>query len=482
MNIQRLFTALFVISLFTIAVRETRDADMWWHLRTGDVIISDGIPQQDLYSFTVPDNEWITHEWLSEIIMWLTYRAGRLTSLMLLFAALTAAAYMLIYWRVAGKPYLAAFVVLLAALSSAPLWGVRPQVFNMFFTATFVFLVEGYKDEKVGNRTLLLIPLLTIFWANLHSGYLLGIVLLVIYLVGESLQLRSGRKDQRGLDKQKIRWLALITVASFLLAAINPNGTQLWIYPFFTLGSGAMQAYIQEWQSPNFHLSIFWPFALMLGIGVLSLILSKRRLALTDVLLFMGTGAAGLLSARHIPIFALAASPIIARYLLSSLEGSRLYPILSGQFTTRMSSRLYLLNWLVLLIVLVGAISWIADKVQKNDDAVTEHFPVGAVDYLERSGLGHKRGYNSYNWGGYLIWRGIPVFVDGRADVYGDEFLHYYRQTFDLTDRWQVPLNDFKVDYVLIESTNSLASLLSESDHWRQDYKDEVATIYMRAN
>lgn len=481
MNIQRLFAALFAISLFTMAVRETRDADMWWHLRTGDVIVNEGIPRQDLFSFTVPGNEWITHEWLSEVIMWLTYQAGGLTGLMLMFAGLVAAAYLLIYWRCEGKPYLAAFVVLLAVLASAPLWGVRPQVFNILFTAMFVFLVEGYKDDKIGRRTLLLIPVFTIIWANLHSGYLLGIVLLVSYVAGESLQLRFGRRDTRGLDKGKIRTLALVTAASFLLAVINPNGPRLWIYPFFTLGSGAMQAYIQEWQSPNFHVSIFWPFAIMLGIGLTSLILSKRRLALTDVLLFIGTGAAGLISVRHIPIFAIVTSPIIARYLLASLEGTQLYPVLSGKLTTRMTGRLHVLNWLVLLVALIVAITWVSNKVLENDSAVEEHFPVEAVDYLERSGLGDQKGYNSYNWGGYLIWRGIPVFVDGRADVYGDEFLHHYRLTFDLTSSWQEPLDEFDVDYVLIESSNSLSTLLTVSDQWRRAYGDDVATIYLRA-
>jgi hypothetical protein len=219
----------------------------------------------------------------------------------------------------------------------------------------------------------------------------------------------------------------------------------------------------------------------MLGIGLTSLILSKRRLALTDVLLFIGTGAAGLISVRHIPIFAIVTSPIIARYLLASLEGTQLYPVLSGKLTTRMTGRLHVLNWLVLLVALIVAITWVSNKVLENDSAVEEHFPVEAVDYLERSGLGDQKGYNSYNWGGYLIWRGIPVFVDGRADVYGDEFLHHYRLTFDLTSSWQEPLDEFDVDYVLIESSNSLSTLLTVSDQWRRAYGDDVATIYLRA-
>jgi hypothetical protein len=273
-----------------------------------------------------------------------------------------------------------------------------------------------------------------------------------------------------------------MTVACFLAAVINPNGPELWIYPFFTLGSGAMQQYIQEWQSPNFHLNIFWPFAALLGIGVLSFIFSRKRAAWTDIILFVGTGAAGLLSARHIPLFAIVASPIIARYLLVSLAGSRLYPILSGQSTTQMTGRLQLLNWLILIIGVLVAVIWVFNKTQQNEVAIMKQFPVSAVDYLEESGLDQHRGYNSYNWGGYLIWRGIPVFVDGRADVYGDEFLHFYRQTFDLTSRWREPLNEYEVDYVLMESNHSLFSLLAASDEWKQAYSDEVAAVYIRAD
>ena len=480
MNVQRLFTLLFIVSLFTMAVRETLDADMWWHLRTGEHILEEEIPGQDLFSFTVPDNEWITHEWLSQVFMWVGYRWTGFTGLIVIFASLITLALVLVYMRCDGRPYLAAFVVLLAALASAPFWGVRPQVFNMLFAALFVFLVEGFKDGKFHRRTLWLLPVLTLLWANLHSGYLLGVVLLGSYVVGEGLQLRFGTRSDRGLDWKGIRWLAVITVACFLAAVLNPNGPELWIYPFFTLGSGAMQQYIQEWQSPNFHLNIFWPFAALLGIGVFSFIVGKKRPAWIDILLFIGTGAAGLLSARHIPLFAIVASPIIARYLLATLEGSRLYPILSGQQTTHMTGRLQVLNWLLLILGVAVAVYWTSNKTGQNEAAIAEQFPVMAVDYLEESGLAESRGYNSYNWGGYLIWRGVPVYVDGRADVYGDDFLQTYRKTFDLTSQWREPLDEYEVDYVLMESSHPLLTLLAADEDWDEAYRDHVAAIYLR--
>jgi hypothetical protein len=481
LTIKRLFAAILAVSLFTIAVRETLDPDMWWHLRTGQIILDAGIPRQDIFSFTVPANQWIAHEWLSEVFMWVNFQISGLIGLMLLFAAIVAAAFMLVYFRCEGRPYLAGFVVLLAALASAPLWGVRPQMFNLLFSAIFVFLLEGFKDNKIGRRALWLLPLLTAVWANLHSGYLLGIVLLGTYLVGDSLSLLLGSRSDRRLDWSELRWLALMTLLCLLAAALNPNGPSLWVYPFFTLGSSFMQSNILEWQSPNFHLQVFWPYIAILVLGVLSWPLSGKRPALTDALLFCGTAVAGLISVRHIPIFAVVAAPIISRHLVVALIGTRFFTLVSGQTSATKKNRLAVLNWAILLAVGLAAALWITSVAVKNESEIARRYPVAAVDYLQENNLDTQRGYNSYKWGGYLIWRHLPVFVDGRADVYGDDFLSYYRRTLDLEDNWQEPLDDFDVQYVLVEQSSHLATLLDSVETWQETFRDNVSVIFVRA-
>ncbi|MDT8306810.1 MAG: hypothetical protein RRC07_12810, partial [Anaerolineae bacterium] len=67
MTTRRLFEALFALALFVVAVRKTVDPDLWWHLRTGEYILNNGLPRTDVFSFTVPDHRWITHEWLSQV-------------------------------------------------------------------------------------------------------------------------------------------------------------------------------------------------------------------------------------------------------------------------------------------------------------------------------------------------------------------------------------------------------------------------------
>ncbi|MBK8987533.1 MAG: hypothetical protein IPM39_15900 [Chloroflexi bacterium] len=317
-------------------------------------------------------------------------------------------------------------------------------------------------------------------WANFHSGYLLGVVLLGTYTVGEALQQWRGG-GARTLAWADIRFLAALTALSLGTAVLNPNGPELWIYPFLTLGSSAMQVYIQEWHSPDFHVNIFWPFIALAALGVIGMIFSRRRPTWDELLLFGGTAAAGLLSARNIPLFAIVSAPIVARHLLSSLEETAVYPLLSGEMPERRSTAvIQALNWLLLLLAVFGTLGWTANKIAENTAAIAARYPVTAVDYLESSGLADQPGYNSYNWGGYLIWRGLPVFVDGRADVYGDPFLFYYLQTYEVTENWQEPLTDYAVAYVLMETGAPLTALLQASSNWQLAYADDVAQIFIR--
>ena len=460
-------------------MRETLDPDMWWHLRTGEYIWQYGIPTQDIFSFTVPHHAWITHEWLSQLFMWLVYDLAGWPGLIIVFALLTAVSFWLIYTCCDGQPYLAAFVVLLAAITSAIVWGARPQLFNMLLAALFVYVVERSKDEQLDPRWLWVLPVVTLVWANLHSGYLLGVVLLATYTVAGGLERYVGLGDGRTFSPSRLRQMGLVTVASFLLAAVNPSGPSLWLYPFETLGSPAMQSYIQEWHSPNFHLVYFWPFVVLMGLGGISWAFSPQRPTWTDLLLFCGTAFAGLVSARHIPLFALVVAPIVCRHLSGALAvvwAER--P--SQDEATDLPAFLVGVNWLLVAVALVAVMAWTTNVILDNETAVSERYPVTAVDFLEAEGLADAPGYNSYNWGGYLIWRGLPVFVDGRADVYGDEFLFYYLQTFEVRANWRQPLDDHQVVYVLIEPGSPLTAVLTLDDEWQTIYQDEIAQIFLR--
>jgi hypothetical protein len=481
MTIRRVFAVLLFAQLFNIAVRPTLDPDMWWHLRTGEVIWQSGIPRHDVFSYTVRDHQWITHEWLSQAVMWAIYKVGGLKGLAVVFAAFDAIAFWLVYTCCDGRPYLAGLLVIGGEFAAAASFGVRPQTFNLLMAAAFVHVVERVRNRRLGTRALFVLPLLTMVWANLHSGYLFGVVLLLSYAVGDGLAAPAAQLGERGLSRAEARLLAGIAVGCAVAALLNPNGWYLWRYPFGTLGSAAMQQNIAEWRSPDFHTYVYWPFALLMALGVVSWVRGQTRPSWTDVLLFLGTALGGLVSVRHIALFAVVSTPIIARSVECAVRGTALHALFTGGVGgAAPTPRKAHLNWALLAVGLLASGAWAGTRLRHNDSAVAKAYPVAAVDFLNQHGLAGTPGYNTYTWGGYLIWRGLPVFVDGRADVYGDEFLRYYLKTFRLAEDWRKPLDDFGVAYVLVERSNPLGTVLAASEQWREAYGDEVARVFVR--
>jgi hypothetical protein len=123
---------------------------------------------------------------------------------------------------------------------------------------------------------------------------------------------------------------------------------------------------------------------------------------------------------------------------------------------------------------------WTPSRLQDNDRSIAAQFPVAAVDFIEQAELANGRVYNTYEWGGYLIWRHIPVFIDGRAELYGNDFFLYYLQTIRLSEQWRQPLDEWAIDYVLLKQNSPLATLLITSGEWREAYADQVARVFIR--
>ena len=481
MTLRQVFLVAVGAVAFALSVRETLDPDLWWHLRTGQLILEHGIPHVDPFSFTVPGVRWVTHEWLSEVFMALFYKVGGFPALILTFASIAFASLALVYARSVGKPYLAIFVTALAGASSLTAMGVRPQLLNVFMLSLFAYLFEKIKKRRRDSRWLFLFPPLAWLWANLHGGFLVGIAFLTVVTTGEALQQAFFPQKARGLKGPGVKRLAQITGISLLLTLINPNGYLLWLHPFLHLKSPLMQARIVEWFSPDFHNPIFWPFALMMAVGFLGWIFSKRRREVTEILLFLGTAWWGLSSVRHIPLFAVLNAPMISRHLLSSFKKTSLHSWLNQREPKiRFTPAQIFFHWFLAGSVLWASARWAMDTLKNNEADIRKQYPAAAVDFLQREGWARKRGFNEYHWGGYLIWRGLPVFADGRADVYGDRFLSEYFKTLDLKPDWKKALDQFKVEYVLIEPAHRLSILLLETREWKEAYGDDVAKVFVR--
>ena len=465
---KRVFLAVLFLGLFAMAARNVEDPDVWWHLKTGQYIVEHkSVPHTDPFSFTRAGQPWVAHEWLTDLLLYETQRTLGWGGLIVIFAVILCAAFFFLYLRCGAAPYAAGVVTLGAALATAPLWGVRPQILSLLLTSLWLLILE--RSERDAKLLWWTVPL-TLLWVNLHAGLALGLALSALFLVGQWLEQALGGHSQNGAPQ--LRTGAIVLLLDFLVVPLNPNGLVMFSYPIETLRSTAMQNYIAEWASPNFHRAEYWPF-LFLALGIFAaLIWSPRKVRLRDLLLLLVSLYAALCSIRMIPLFALIATPLLCRRLGDWPGNSRL----------RTRSKNLARGWLngaIVLAMVVFAAVHVVQVVQRQAQVELQRFPARAVTFLA-SHPQSARIFNHYDWGGYLIWRLYPstrVFIDGRADVYGQQLLDEFAETYQLKDNWQKNLRSWNIGTVFVPSDSALAVGLQDSPGWTVSYKDAQAIV-----
>lgn len=446
------------------------DPDFWWHLKTGQYIVQTGIiPHLDPFSFTKGGAEWVSHEWLSEVVIYTTFRVTGWAGLFLLFGAAITVALGVCYWRSEGKPFVAGFATFLAALASAPLFGLRPQMFTFLFASVFIAVLERHLNENK-QGLLWFLPLGMLVWVNLHAGFALGAALLVLFMAMAALE----RKWDR------IKPLILTLGGCLAVIPFNPHGFRMFTYPLETLSSPAMQSLIQEWLSPDFHQFRFLPLAVLMLATFAAVALSPQRIKASELVALLVLSFAALRSGRHIPLFAIFAAPTLAKYLLRwSASQTRLKFSLRPQPLT--GARV-IINLALLCLPAIVVIRQVVDFKAHQSLYESKRYPEAAVSVIKNQQLPGPI-FNDYNWGGYLIWKLYPerrVFIDGRADVYSDSFLFDYMNTYNADPVWRAQFQRFGIQTVLIEPHSSLATLLRQEKGWRTVFEDSGAVLFAR--
>jgi hypothetical protein len=474
LSFRNVFPLAFFLMIFALAVRQSAfiDPDLWWHLQTGqDIVTSRAIPQVDIYSFTKAGSEWVTHEWLSEVLIYAIFQFSGWAGLLIVFSGLICAAFYLTYRRCTGKPYVAAVAILLGASASAPLFGVRPQMITLLLASIFITLLTQYSSDGRGRRLYWMVPMM-LLWVNFHAGYALGLGLIVLYAISFALDRKWNL----------IPRLGVILAACTAMVPLNPHGFRMFSYPLETLRSPSMAAFIQEWASPNFHQAMFLPLALFLFVLLGALALSPKRARASEVFLVLVTGFGALRSARHIPIFALIAAPILAEQLWALISARGWDARLNApEGSTPRTAVVFAL--LLLLAPTVLDVALIKHFVSNQPAYEANNYPRAAVDFLDEKKLPGPI-YNRYGWGGYLIRRlhgEYPVYIDGRADVYGDKFMYEAFNVHDGGNGWDQSLDRFSIRTVLIAPDVPLASLLRSDEQWQKVYEDQQAVIFTRS-
>ena len=484
LHIPRVFVAILGLGLFAMAARNVTDPDVWWHLRTGQLILQNhALFHTDPYSFTRLGQPWTDHEWLSQLLIFCVYKVAGWGGLIVVFGAVIAAAFMVVFVRSPGRPYIAGVITLLGAFAAAPSWGVRPQMLTLLLTSVLLLILErSYKRPAL----LWWAPALMLLWVNLHAGYALGIALIALFLLGDALEAALGVADAALKDDTartlRFRTLALVIVGCAAVVMLNPYGTAMYTYPLQTLRSRAMQSYIGEWFSPDFHQLRYLPTLAMILATLVLPALSPRRLRPRELLLLSVATYAALRSLRHIPLYTLIAIPMLsatAQAWLQERANTKADPTKPTPMTAAKATlnALLLTGFLVFLVMRVGFVT------QHQADMEAREFPAAAVSFI----AAHRPPapmLNHYNWGGYFIWKLYPnyrVYIDGRADLYGDTFMNNLAAVYYLKgDAWQSDFTRWGIRTVALPPDAPLATALRALPEWETIYSDKQAIVLSR--
>jgi hypothetical protein len=471
-----------MIAILAILVAPVQDPDFWWHLRIGEWMLqSRALPSHDIFTYTATAHTWTDHEYLTEVLMALAYRAGGPLALSIGFGFLTWVGFWVIYLTARGgrQPYVVVGLGLaIGAIAGGPIWGPRAQMITFFLTCVELYWLRGYLDGR--SRALNWFPLLMVVWANLHGGWVVGFLFLGIGLASEIIQWAVDRSSN--VHAFHVRRLAIITVASLAAVMATPHGVGLYLYPFQTQGSEAQQRLIVEWFSPDFHQTYLKPFEAMLFLLFASF--TVRRPRLYDFMLTLGVLALSLQSVRHIALFVAATTPILVRQL------GGIWRSLATRYNLRLaqpsgSPVLMAVTALVLVAITAATAIRVAGHEAQQRELTRTSFPVGAADWLAaHPEVGHRM-YNQYGWGGYLVDRFYPdsnrrVFIFGEAALMGDSLLQEYQDVQTIRPDWRQVLDRYRVDYVVYNKGEALANVLATQPDWDRVYEDDVAVIYVR--
>jgi hypothetical protein len=472
LNTTRTFIAVLFLGLFAMSARTATDPDLWWHLKTGEFISAHkSVPHADPFSFTRAGEPWIAHEWLTELLLYQIQRTAGFAALIVIFAAILCAAFFFLYSRCGPAPYISGIATLCAAWATMPTWGVRPQVISLLLTSLWLLILE--RSGRNPNLLWWTLPL-TLLWVNLHAGFALGLALFALFLAGTILETKL--KYPLAPSNPSWKMQASILLLDLCLVPFNPNGLRLFSYPIETLRSTTMQNYIVEWASPNFHRPEYWPFLLIVLATFATLSWSRVPVRPRDLILLLVGLLAALTSIRLIPLFVLIAVPLISQPLGRRLASSRRSVHSSMRSAPAFRT---LLNASIILLMAAFAGVHIFQVIHNQPQAEAQQFPAHAVAFLQAHPPQNPI-FNHYDWGGYLIWKlypSTPVFIDGRADLYGAELFHDFADAYQLKGPWQRILEAWQIHTVIVPPESALAVGLESAPGCTISYHDPQAII-----
>ena len=488
-----LFTAVVVLALafpFLLALEKVSDSDAFWHLKTGEWILSHGsIPSTDPFSATAYGKPWLDWEWLFQAAIYTVYTWGGFSGLVVAKAAIVFLTGLVLFLACrrngAGSP-LAALVVMATFVAARERLEVRPDVVLLLFAAITTSLLEEARRGK--PLWLWGLPLVQVLWINTHTSFPLGIALAAIYGLVHGIEF-SLRKDWRCV--LLIAGTLLLTCAACLM---NPFGVELVRHTIEQMRTSSSSGTIGEWQptrlllptEPNWALTVFW-WLFWLNPVVLVAVLANQRgkFPWSHALVVGGMSVLAWRASQFMALYAIVTAPILAHGLAvirAKIAGKEHSDW--GEATARVLAGIAAA--FLIFVAVTGRWAVAENRLPRFGVGVDESVvPMRALSMMAKLPE-DLNVFNTFLSGGPLLWKAYPQwrpFCDGRANLYGRDFVDRYRRAMSDPTDWETWMRERSVSVAYLQygaaTDRTLLQYLVKSHVWDLLYFDHAACIFV---
>jgi len=507
-----IFVLVLYITLFVRPDMILIDGSTGWHLVSGNYILQHHcVPQADIVSYTFAGKPWIAYEWLSDLIMAALVKLGGLTLLEVTVACAIAFLFFLLYKRCrenGGNFVLAILLTIIGTLVSAIHWLARPHLFTFFGVYVFATQLDRYYRGAISGKKLAIsLCLCMLVWANCHPGFLIGLGLIGIYLTGTIIEYlfldKSNNLISKTVQTNRLKTLSATLALNIITTLCNPYGFGLYSYiSHYLFKTNSIIGATDEFLSPVFHGGM-QPALLeaLFAFFIIGLAINKTRISLSDLFVYIVFAYLSLSAQRNMALYVIVALPIIARLYsdtIFSSTGGKLYEQLN-EFWRRLITKFEALNKdftinerlcsvhllpIIVSALLIGAALNGGQAFGFNILNIgfpQKNIPGKTLSIIKDLRLDPKQGMAFDNWGGILRYKlDYPVFIDDRADFYGEQFYTEYVGMVQALPGWQNKLDKYQINWVLMPHNNRLINELNVDSNWAKAGEDQASVLMIR--
>lgn len=462
----KLGLTIILVFLVFISMALILDPDVYWHIKAGEWILENGIPQKDPFSYW--GGNFIAHEWLFDVGLYSTYSiigyVGLEILVLLLISAIT-----LFCFHMSQKEHASSFISYVIPLAFIYYYGAglitaRPHLISLALICIEIFLLQNKK-----YKWFWIFPVFTLLTANIHGGSVpILIVILIIYFINYIYE------NTKNLDRKILIGFIITAILMTLATLCNPYGLDTVLYG--TKLPTVVQDYIKEWH-PLVKDSTYIPALFMALIPIACLSYSKKAKLIDVLMLFMGLMLT-LVWRRMILIYCCICIIFATKHIDITINDiwSKIKPNIKikKKFNTKLLKMIFID---VLAIWLIFNVSFLSLTELEANSRIS---PTIIKNYIEENNIDVENNimFNHYNFGGYFIFNNYKVFMDGRNDVYLDTFgspnvLPDYLDIIKVQKNTEELLEKYNIKYFTIYKESDLYDFLIDNNLAKELISDE---------